>query len=183
MGVIGWMLLFAGVWGIAEATFFFIIPDVILTLIAMHGFKRGAAACMSALLGALLGGMAVYLISTHHFDMTYAFVSSVPGISSEMLAGVEAGLKQQGVIAMIIGPIKGIPYKTFAMMAPVTGVSLLSFLLASIPARFIRFIATSTLAWWLARIVFKRVPMWVKYTIWLVIWIFVYIIYFSIHQW
>lgn len=183
MGIIGCLLLMAGIWGFAEATFFFIIPDVILTLIAMHGLRRGMTACLIALFGAMLGGIVIYFAATYDFAVVYQFIVNVPGISNQMMTSVEESLQEQGVIAMVVGPIKGIPYKTFAMMVPVTDISFATFILATIPARFIRFIATSLLAWWLANIVFKKVPMWVKYIIWLLVWMLVYIIYFSIHPW
>lgn len=67
MGIIGWLLLMAGIWGFAEATFFFIIPDVILTLIAMHGLRRGMTACLIALFGAMLGGIVIYFAATYDF--------------------------------------------------------------------------------------------------------------------
>ena len=54
-------MLIAGIWGFAEATLFFIVPDVWLTLIAVRrGLVPALAACGWALAGALAGGLAMY---------------------------------------------------------------------------------------------------------------------------
>ena len=48
-------------WGFAEATLFFVVPDVWLTLIAVRrGLRPALVACGWALAGALAGGLAMY---------------------------------------------------------------------------------------------------------------------------
>lgn len=175
------MMIAALLWGFSEATLFFIIPDVILTAIAIKGFKKGFYASLIALAGALIGGSIMYLLAVYHFDFVYQLVEKVPAISEEMLEKVNRNLEGHGLIAMIVGPIGGIPYKAFAIMAPSNGIGFMEFLLASVPARFVRFFLTSTLAWFLANICFKQLSLRVKYTVWLIVWIIVYCIYFSIH--
>lgn len=44
-------------WGLAEATFFFIVPDVFTTRLALQDFKRALISCIFTLAGALLGGV------------------------------------------------------------------------------------------------------------------------------
>jgi hypothetical protein len=46
----------AALWGLAEATLFFIVPDVWLTLITVWSPRKALIACLFALLGALAGG-------------------------------------------------------------------------------------------------------------------------------
>ena len=48
----------ASLWGFAEATVFFIVPDVLLSWLALRSPKSGLIACLFALLGALIGGSA-----------------------------------------------------------------------------------------------------------------------------
>ena len=50
----------AAAWGIAEATFFFIVPDVLLSWYAIQSYKKGIFGCVFAMLGALLGGALVW---------------------------------------------------------------------------------------------------------------------------
>lgn len=176
-------MFLAFLWGLFEATFFFIIPDVILTFIAIHGFQAGWYASIYALAGALIGGCIMYLFANKKFADAYKFVSRLPSISNTMLQNVETSLKEKGIVAMIVGPLRGIPYKAFAIFAPKTGIRFSAFLIASIPARFIRFFLTSVIAWFLANVLFDQMPIWIKYSVWAVIWIIVYIIYFSVHPW
>lgn len=179
----GLMLLLACIWGFAEATFFFIIPDVILTLIAIHGFRAGLDASLLALVGALIGGIVMYIFAQRNFISAYQFVHNVPAIGTKMLQDVEVSFSEKGIVAMITGPIRGIPYKAFAIFAPKMKVRLFPFILASIPARFIRFFLTAFIAWLLANVFFEALPMSIKYSVWAIVWIVVYITYFSIHPW
>lgn len=175
------LMALAFLWGLAEATFFFIIPDVILTFIAIHGFREGFDASLLALAGALLGGSIMYVWGTSQYDDAYRFVGRVPAIQKKMLRGVKASLDERGLIAMVLGPIRGIPYKTYAILAPQAGIGFFAFFLASIPARFVRFFLTSVCAWFLANILFASIPMSAKYGVWGIVWIIVYILYFSLH--
>lgn len=175
------LMLLAFVWGLAEATFFFIIPDMIITLIALHGFRHGLDASLLALAGALVGGSVMYIWGASTYNNAYRFVRRVPAIQAKMIDNVQTSLQEKGLIAMVLGPIRGIPYKIYAIMAPRTGIRFITFFLASIPARFIRFFLTMLLAWFLAEVVFASIPMYVKYIIWAIAWVIVYVIYFSIH--
>lgn len=177
------LMLLAFIWGLTEATFFFIIPDVILTFIAIHGFNAGLNGSLYALAGAMAGGAVMYVWSAGSRSSAQRFVERIPAIQSKMMKDVEESLLQKGLIVMILGPIRGIPYKVYAIYAPHTGIGFIKFLIASIPARFIRFFVTSLVAWLLAVVLFPDLVMWLKYTVWAVVWIIVYIIYFSIHPW
>ncbi|MBO1001981.1 hypothetical protein ACFSKI_12015 [Pseudogracilibacillus auburnensis] len=177
------LMLLAFLWGIAEATFFFIIPDVILTFIAIHGFRAGLDASLIALAGALIGGSIMYIFAVKRYDHAYRFVWRVPAIQEKMLHDVQVSLREKGLIAMVLGPIRGIPYKAYAIMAPGASIRFIPFFLASIPARFIRFFLTSVAAWYAAEVLFGYAPMWVKYLVWGIVWVIVYVIYFTIHPW
>jgi len=52
MGVVGAAL----VWGFAEATLFFFVPDILITRIALADLRRALWACFWSLLGAVSGG-------------------------------------------------------------------------------------------------------------------------------
>lgn len=183
MGLMMIGMILAFLWGFAEATFFFIIPDVIITLLALHGFQSGLNASLLALAGALLGGSGMYWWGRFRDEKAYRFVLGVPAIGEKMMQQVQIGLKTNGLFAMVLGPLKGIPYKSYAVLAPRVGIGFISFLVASIPARFIRFILTALVAWVLAEKVFPNFPMSVKYIVWSIVWVIVYIIYFRLHPW
>ncbi len=183
MGLMIMGMILAFLWGFAEATFFFIIPDVIITLFALHGFRSGLDASLLALAGALLGGSGMYWWAVFRKDKAYHFVLGVPAIGEKMMQQVQIGLKKDGLFAMVLGPLRGIPYKSYAILAPRAGIGFIPFLLASIPARFIRFILTALLAWVIAEKLFPGFSMSVKYGVWSIVWVIVYIIYFRLHPW
>src|SRR4029079_3151630 len=68
-------------WGIAEASFFFIVPDLLLTLIACRAFKPALKATLAALSGALVGGVAMYAFGMRAPDEARAFLDYVPAIN------------------------------------------------------------------------------------------------------
>lgn len=78
----------AFLWGIAEATFVFIIPDVILTFIAIHGFREGLDAIILAIVVALIGGNIMYFFAMNRYDDAHRFVWNVPAIQEKMLQRV-----------------------------------------------------------------------------------------------
>jgi hypothetical protein len=57
-----------------------------------------------------------------------------------MLSEVTADFQQRGFLAPFWGPIKGVPYKIYAVQTPAQGLGLGSFLPVSIPARLMRFV-------------------------------------------
>jgi membrane protein YqaA with SNARE-associated domain len=138
-------------WGFAEATLFFIVPDVLLSYVGLKNLRKGLLACLFALLGALLGGSIMYFWGRHSQGEVLRVLNTVPAISTDMLASVRTSLDQQGLWAMFLGPLSGIPYKTYAAQAASTGISYHAFILASIPARLVRFILVTICCHYAAR--------------------------------
>jgi membrane protein YqaA with SNARE-associated domain len=136
-------ILGAFLWGVAEATLFVIVPDVLLSIaVVQRGWRTAFPLIGWAVAGALLGGAVAYQWSASHLDAAAAFLDSLPAISPAMIETARADLQQQGLWVLVIGAFTGVPYKIFAMMAPAAGINLVPFLLASIPARVARFILT-----------------------------------------
>jgi len=127
--------------------FFFIVPDVWLSLLARKSLRHALVASLYALAGALYGGILVYLWASHDPATVTALIEKVPAISSGMIDEVRADLEQQGAWAIVTGPLQGIPYKTFASQAPEAGIPLASLLAYSIPARLLRFFAVTLLCY------------------------------------
>jgi membrane protein YqaA with SNARE-associated domain len=167
------------IWGFAEATFFFIIPDVLLSAIALYSGKKAIIACLYALLGALIGGTMIYTWGAIDTKSSIAFVESIPAINHQMVMEVKHDLKEEGLIAMILGPTRGIPYKIYAISTNGLGISYLAFLVASIPARFIRFLFVTFLFWVIGKYLCKNFSIRGKYGVWAATWFIIYVIYFS----
>lgn len=126
-------------WGFAEATFFFIVPDVLLSWIALDRVRAAWAACIWATLGALIGGTVMYLWGAIAVNTASAALDYVPAISREMCDTVAGQMRTRGAGALFVGPLAGTPYKIYAVQAGGAQLGLLPFLLISVPARLLRF--------------------------------------------
>ena len=131
--------LLATAWGIAEATVFFIVPDVLLSWLALRNRRLALVACLFALLGALIGGTAVWIIGQDNPEPVRNLFAALPAIDTAMIASVRSQLEQNGLAALFVGPLIGTPYKIYALEAANLGLGFIGFLLVSIPARLIRF--------------------------------------------
>lgn len=176
---------FAFAWGIAEASIFFIVPDVLLTLIARRAFKPALKASLAALAGALAGGAAMYAFGLRLPVDARAFLDYVPAINPNLIARVASQINEHGSVAVMMGPLKGIPYKIYAVEWGAQGRSLIGFLLISIPARYVRFFLAAAVARLLARLFepFTHRRAGIEILILAIIWIVFYGFYFSRFGW
>ena len=140
------VLSLAFAWGLAEATFFFIVPDVLLTLIACRALKPALKATVASLVGALAGGMLMYIFGAREAEAARALLDHVPAIDPALITRVAGQISESGLLAVLIGPLKGIPYKIYSVEWGARGGSFLAFLLISIPARYIRFVLATLAA-------------------------------------
>jgi membrane protein YqaA with SNARE-associated domain len=179
------VLVLAFAWGLAEATFFFIVPDVLLTLIACRALKPALKATLASLVGALAGGALMYAFGAREPDGARAFLDHVPAISPALLTRVTDQINESGLVAVLIGPLKGIPYKIYAVAWGARGGSFLAFLLISIPARYIRFLLATLAARGIARLIQpltnRRAA--IEISILTIIWVAFYSFYFERFGW
>lgn len=132
--------LIAAVWGLAESTLFFIVPDVWLTRMALKGMRPGLVACVWAIAGALVGGSLMYAWGEQAPASALAWMDRVPAVSVDLIERVRSGLERQGAMAALVGSFVGRPYKVYAVQAGSLDLGLWTFLLFSIPARAARFV-------------------------------------------
>jgi membrane protein YqaA with SNARE-associated domain len=154
-----WIAGYPGMWiafllGFAEATFFFLIPDVFLSLAAILGGRRTWKHISAALAGALFGGTLLFQWSLASPAKAHAAVARVPFVREDMFNKVEEGFRKQGLLAVVIGSVTGIPYKLYAVEAP-RFTTARAFLFATPVARGARFLAVwflfTEIAQWLRR--------------------------------
>jgi membrane protein YqaA with SNARE-associated domain len=128
-------VLWAGfAWGFAEATLFFIVPDVLLTLVALFSFRRSARVLVCILLGALAGGAIMFYLGAKDPAQARQVVLRVPFVSQAMFAKTQQSFQRDGIWALTKGPGNGIPYKVYCVHS-----GFLLFLLVSLLARLERF--------------------------------------------
>lgn len=146
----------AFIWGVAEATLFFIVPDVIVSYIGVRQGPRAAAkGSVIAAIGAATGGIIMYLWSQSDPDAAYAAVAAVPAISADMMLAAHSAMGEHWFYSTLVGPLTSTPYKVFAIFAPQAGVPIWLFAVGSILARLPRFLlvgfGASVIAAWLRR--------------------------------
>lgn len=174
-------LSLALIWGFAEATIFFIVPDVLLTLIACRALKPALKATVAALIGALTGGALMYTLGAREPGFARGVLDHIPAISPALIARVAGQIDEMGLTAVMLGPLKGIPYKIYAVEWGSRGGSILEFMLISIPARYVRFLLTALIARGIARLIqpLTHHRATIEIPILAVVWIAFYVFYFA----
>jgi hypothetical protein len=129
-------------WGLAEATLFFIVPDVLLSLVSIFSLRRVWRHIAAAIAGAVAGGALMFFWAQTNPDSARAAVKKVPFVTEAMFVLVDAGFRKSGMLAVYAGPMTGTPYKIYALTAPKFA-SFTSFVFATVPARAWRFILVS----------------------------------------
>jgi hypothetical protein len=131
----------AGVWGFAEGTLFFVVPDVLFTLTTALRPRRGLLHLVLAVAGAIPAGFLMYSWSAANAVQARSAVTSVPFVEEFQLKETYDRLKSNGAVTMLSDPLGGVPYKVYAVVAPLQ-LSPREFLLFSIPARAVRMLIT-----------------------------------------
>ncbi|MEP2704754.1 MAG: hypothetical protein ABJQ71_12285 [Roseibium sp.] len=170
-------------WGFAEATLFFIVPDVLLTSLALNSFRKAVLAALAAAMAATIGGLLVWL-GAHWFPVEIkAVLLAVPGISENTFSSVQALLKSGAFSGMLQGAFSGMPYKIFAAEAGSTDINPVLFAILTPIARLPRFLLLSVAAWTLSWAVGTRMATKSKLRSALVLWCVFYFGYFSVIGW
>lgn len=161
----------AFLWGLAEATLFFIVPDLLVSAVALERLRAALVACAWATAGALAGGVLMYAWGALAPAEAWSALDRVPGIGPAMQEGVRAALAEHGLAALFLGPLTGTPYKLYAVAAGQQGLSLAAFLLVSVPARALRFVLLALLTRAIAQLLPERRRLPVLAVCWLVFYL------------
>ncbi|HEX4636906.1 MAG TPA: hypothetical protein VH189_12035 [Rhizomicrobium sp.] len=170
----------AALWGAAEASFFFIVPDVLLTAAALRlGLRRALMLCLVAATSAVLTGVVMWLWAAHDPMMARSAMLRVPAVGPDLLARVHGEFDQGWPRHMLLGAMTGVPYKLYAVEAGSRHISLLHFVPVSVIVRLFRFVLTASLVS-AAGTLLRRLnrPGLVK-PLWVATWCLVYLIYFT----
>ena len=175
--------LLAFTWGLAEATIFFIVPEVLLSRVAMlRGGKNALRACVWALAGSIIGATVIYYAaSIGHGPGLLRLMDWLPGITPDLIDQAHDGLEDHGISAVFAGAFTGIPFKLYATHAGSMHVGWFLFLLASAVVRFVRFSVTSLLAWFIATKLLHSLPRSRLQLLHVAFWTVFYAVYFTRH--
>jgi membrane protein YqaA with SNARE-associated domain len=175
-------IAFAAVWGFAEATLFFVLPDVLLTWLAVFRPRVVWGAVGACLIGALIGGLVMVLCAADSPQSMRELIEAVPAISRDFIAATGDALDRDFGPQMMRAGFTGVPYKILAVEAGARGHSLAAFLAWSVPARLSRWIVVVLLARGVTSMVRARVksPDKLLLGLWAITWVIVYAVYFSV---
>ncbi len=149
----------AAAWGFAEATFFFVVPDVWTSWVGLRRPKRAMGTTVSALGGALTGGAVTSWWGRRVTAQTsHSALVRVPAITSAMVHQVERDMAESGHASLMRGPTRGVPYKLYARASGLQRKSLLNFLAWSVPGRLIRFMVVTLVATGIANLTRRIFP-------------------------
>jgi membrane protein YqaA with SNARE-associated domain len=173
--------IIASLWGFAEATLFFFVPDIWISNLALQSRRKGLIACLYALAGAMVGGLVMYYLGQANAPFMNELMNKIPAIRTMDILKVQSDLQSSGITAVLFGPTLGIPYKLYAVNAH-SVMSITAFVLISIPARIIRFILIALIMSFASERFLAKLSAAGKLRIVLILWIAFYVVYFSLRS-
>lgn len=173
--------LISFIWGFAEATFFFIVPDVWLSRIALTNPKEAYISIFYAIWGALFGGVLMYYMGAYAYEGSQEFLNYIPAISDQMITNVEnTDIEADLFNIMIGGMFSGVPYKVYAVWTGHLSTPLVLFILVSICARMARFLSVTALTHIIAKALKTKITAAHISRIHIGLWVLFYAFYFSV---
>ena len=171
-----WAGIAATLWGFAESTLFFIVPDVLLSAIAIRNLRLALFASLLATLGAMAGGTLMYSWSAADPGDAVQSVTRLPDVRPDMPERVREHLQDMGAVATVLGPLRTTPYKLYAVLAPANEVPYWQFLLVTPVARLPRFLLASVVAAVAAQYLRPWLGARGLYALWFVAWLSIYLV-------
>jgi membrane protein YqaA with SNARE-associated domain len=179
MGIV-WIIA-AALWGVAEATVFFVVPDVILTYATVrHGWRVGARLAVVAAAAAAVAGIGMWFWGRLDSVSARHVMLMIPGIGPDLLVRTSREMGGFWPLNLFIGALTGVPYKLYAVAAGAHAVPVGWFAVASYVARFGRFAFSVGITWLgldaVARLGLLR---W-RYYILTAGWVILYAVYYTL---
>lgn len=175
------MLALAALWGFAEATLFFIVPDVWISYVAMRrGWKAGVLAACLACIGALFGGALMYLWGSRDAETVRHMLDMIPAVSPGMIWTTGYEIEHAGLASMIRGAFTGVPFKIYAVEAGIVGTGLGTFLGMAVIVRLMRFVLAALIAAAAASLLRRVFSERIALSLFASFWILFYAWYFTV---
>jgi hypothetical protein len=167
-------------WGLAEGLFFFIVPDVYISLAALFSLRAGAMAWLFSIAGSATAIPIIYLLVAV-LEMDYlTFLQAIPGISGALITRVGANLASDGLPYTPFLVSGGVPLKLYAASAFKLGIPLGAVLVWTVFARVVRIAPTFAVAALIRAVFGRRIDarpgLWIA--LWGFFWFAFYVFYF-----
>jgi hypothetical protein len=175
----------AALWGFAEASLFFLVPDVLLSWVALkHGVRAAILACVFAAAGAMAGGAAIWMWSEARPAQAAAVIERVPAIPAGAVARARDSIDHgPWVLTALGGAVSNTPFKLYAAAAPHAGIGLPAFVAATPLIRLPRFLAVSLVVAGLGALLRRRLSPRVVTTVFLAAWTVFYVVFWLLSPW
>jgi membrane protein YqaA with SNARE-associated domain len=132
--------LIACLWSFAEATFFFFIPDIYLTRIALFDLRKALLACVFSAVSACVGGAVMYGCAELYPQQVMHFLTFIPAIFPKLINEVLQNISYQPFYSLVLAPLQGTPYKIYAAAFGAEQLNFTLFIVTSFFARLSRFL-------------------------------------------
>jgi 1-acyl-sn-glycerol-3-phosphate acyltransferase len=106
-----------GTWGIAEALWLPVMPDVAVAVVTLSAPRRWRLRALAAVAGSLAGGAVAHRVGAAGTRPPLLLVTP------RMMAAVDRWLTEEGARGVLHQPLSGVPFKVFAYGAGLAGVS------------------------------------------------------------
>jgi hypothetical protein len=171
-------------WGFAEASLFFIVPDVWLGFVALFAPRRMPVTLVAIVAGAAAGAACLYVATLVWPDELRNLVLAVPAIAPSDLEQARAQLQDGGAGSILPAVVEGRAVKLYVHAAAVDGIGpfgIVAFTVLNRLARLLLFGGLLMVIGWAARSVVARRPRAVA-TLYGVAWVVFYAAYLLSHR-
>jgi hypothetical protein len=103
-------------WGLMESLWFFVVPDVVISFLAIKGWKPAVKSTLGAVFGAAMGCIILFALFFNlpaALENLISLWSHLPGYYPKMFQVVNTHLQSDGVRGLLSGPSSGIPYRYY----------------------------------------------------------------------
>ncbi|MBU1046678.1 VTT domain-containing protein [Patescibacteria group bacterium] len=135
-----WLLVFS----FTEASFFVIPPDVFLLAILINNGPRWIYYAWITTVASVLGGLLGYVFGFFFFDLVGEFLINTYNLQSQM-ATVSNLFQDNAFWAVFVSAFTPIPFKVFTISAGFFHINIITFFVASLIGRGLRFFAVGYL--------------------------------------
>lgn len=167
-------------WGFAEATLFFLVPDILVSWLALRGVRPALLGALAAVPGAVAGATLMYFWGAHNPMGIDQVLEHVPAVQGWLIVDAAISLKQSGLFALFHGAFTGVPSKIFAAQAHSAAIGLLPFLLVSTAAYFLRWVIVCFVVRALVAFISPGIPTKSRNTLFAAAWAAFYGLYFAV---
>ncbi len=166
--------LAAFLWGLAEATVFFLAAEILITWLALSNPLRALRAALFALAGGIIGAAILYYWGGRDPFSAMTLLSALPGLTPEILSAAEEALMNNGLWALPDGVLSPATGKAQAIYAQALGIGIVPFLAVYAAVRAFRLLLAGCITLCIGGALQCFLPRKVVILLWALAWAAIY---------